>query len=112
MKVLRHSEHAPSPVPRHSTRDGMETAAAPKDHAVPHVRPRPQPTLFKTTQYRQRTIVSQQSIMKNELPKCRVKQVRDRMAIEIDNKYPSPRHATHLTKNLNHLLVNKVVREE
>src|ERR1041384_3915416 len=69
-------------------------------------------TGFETTQYRQCTIVSQQSIVKNYLPERRVKQVRDRMTIEIDNKYPSPRHATHLAKYRNHLLVDKVMREE
>src|ERR1041384_8178257 len=69
-------------------------------------------TRFKTSQYRQRTIVSQQPIVKHQFPKGRIKQVRKRMSIEIDNEYPPPGHTTHLTKNRNHLLVNKVMREE
>ena len=67
---------------------------------------------FETPQYRQRTIMSQQSIVQNQLPQRRVKKIRDRMTMKIDHKYPSLRHATHLTKNLDHLLVEKVMREE
>src|SRR5215213_944713 len=56
--------------------------------------------------------MSHQSIVQNQLAQRRVKQIRDRMAMQVDHEYATPRDPAHLTKNLDHLLVNKVVREQ
>src|SRR5918997_4125168 len=62
---------------------------------------------LKTPKYRQRPVMSQQAIVQNQLAERRVKQIRDRMPVKIDNENPSPCDPTHLTKNLDHLLINK-----
>src|SRR5215475_10626298 len=56
--------------------------------------------------------MSQQSVVQDQLAQRRIKQIRDRMTIQIDHKYAPPRNATHLTQNLHHLLINKMMREQ
>src|ERR1700750_1422705 len=56
--------------------------------------------------------MSHQSIVQNELADRRVEKIRDRMAMQIDHKYPPSCNTAHLTKNVDHLLVEKVVRKQ
>jgi len=67
---------------------------------------------FETAQDRQRTVMSHQPVMQNDLSDRRVKKICHRMTMQIDHEYPSLRHAAHLTKYLHHLLVEKMMREE
>src|SRR5215218_10775974 len=67
---------------------------------------------LETAQDRQCTVMSHQSIMQDELADGCVKKIRHRMTMQIDDEYPSLRNAAHLTKNMDHLLVEKVMREQ
>src|SRR6185369_7386908 len=67
---------------------------------------------FKTAQYRQSTIVSEQAVVQNQLAQCRVKEIRDRMTMQIDHEYPTSRDTTHLAEDPDHLLVNEMVRKQ
>jgi hypothetical protein len=67
---------------------------------------------LKTSQYRQRAIMPQQAIVQHQFSQRRVKQIRDRVPVQIDNKYSPPRNATHLLQNLDHLLVSEVMRKQ
>jgi hypothetical protein len=48
---------------------------------------------LETAQYRQRAVMSHQSIVQNDLAERRVKKIRHRMTMQIDHEYPPLRNA-------------------
>src|SRR6185503_15798336 len=67
---------------------------------------------LESTQDRQRTVMSHQSIVQNDLAGDGVEKIRDRMPVQVDHEYPPLGNATHFAKYMDHLLVEKMMREQ
>jgi hypothetical protein len=67
---------------------------------------------FETPQNRKRAVVTDQTIFENKFSQRRVKQIRHRIAMQIDHENSPLGHAVHLTQNAHNLFVDEVMREE
>src|ERR1044071_1142068 len=67
---------------------------------------------FETSQYRKRAVVTEQTILQHEFSQRRVKEIRQRIAVQINYKDAATCNTVHLAQNIHDLLVDKVMREE
>ena len=67
---------------------------------------------LETFQNRERAILANQTIVQKQMTDRRVKKIGDRVAIEIDDKDPSPRNAGHLPQDLDRARVVKVMQRQ
>jgi len=67
---------------------------------------------FKAPQYRKRAVFTKETGVEKKFADRSVEKIRDEVPVKVDYKDPAPRNSCHLAKDLDHLLLNKVMCKE